>query len=386
MYERALVKTLTDRMNENDALVQILYGPRQTGKSTALTQAAGKATRPVHFVSADFGDERWLRSEWQQARNLASGSAILIVDEIQKVEGWANIVKDLWDEDRRAGTPLGVFLSGSSSLLLSSGANESLMGRFEMIHSPQWTLSECRDAFGFGLDDFLFFGGYPRAASYKDDFRRWRTYMLQSVIEPTIAQDVLAMRPVRNPTLMRSLFELGATYSGQELSLNKMLGQLQGRGNTATLAEYLGLLSTAGMLSGLPKYDPKMLKRKRSSPRLLAHDASLCTAMLGYPPEHLREDRATYGHVVETAVGCYLLNRGRTEQFEVTWWREGQREVDFVIRSGRSVTAIEVKSGAVKGLAGMAEFLELYPQAKRLVVGSPECPLKAFLLGEIDLW
>lgn len=388
MYERDIVATLRNRMQEPVGLIQVLVGPRQTGKSTALQQASSTQTAPVRFVSADMANKEWLQVEWQQARNVASaeGECIFIVDEIQKIEDWSSMVKVLWDEDRRNGLQVKVFLSGSSSLLLTKGLGDSLMGRFELIRSPQWSFRECSEAFGYGLNEYVYFGGYPRSSDFVNDESRWRQFMIDSIIEPTISQDVLALAPIKKPALMRELFSLGVQFSAQELSFNKMLGQLQDAGNTVTLAEYLRLLSAAGMLSGLQKFDLRKTSTRKSSPRLMAHDSSLQSASLGVPKEYLVANKDQWGHLVETAVGALLLHKGLAEGFEVFWWRDGNAEVDFVLQKGTAITAIEVKSGRVKGLQGMQEFLKRYPQAHRIVVGSPEVSLESFLSEEVSLF
>lgn len=388
MYARPLVEVLRKRMLEKRGLIQILTGPRQTGKSTAIKQAFEGLTLPTHSVSADFGDTSWLRTEWQQARNLAKAKdeTLLIIDEVQKIDGWSDTVKELWDEDSRDNIPLKVLLSGSSSLLLKRGTEDSLMGRFEMLFSPQWTFSECRDAFGYTLDEFIFFGGYPRAASFIHDENRWERFMRDSIIEPTISQDVLALAPIKKPSLMRALFSLGVQFSAQELSYNKMLGQLQNAGNTTTLAEYLDLLSKAGMLSGLQKFETRKTSSRKSSPRLMAHDSGLQSAMLGLQKDVLKRTKTEWGHLTETTVGAYLINRGKEEGFEVFWWREGNYEVDFILQKGIQITAIEVKSGRIKNTDGMQHFLTKRPKAHRIVIGSPNISLEDFLQGAIPLF
>lgn len=392
MYEREQVKTISQRMLETDnPLIQVVVGPRQTGKSTMLAQALSRTGVSFHSVSADdvlAPDVEWVRSEWQQARNrqkLGGAPLVFVLDEIQKVKGWPNVVKGLWDADRRDGVPLKVFLSGSSSLLLRRGLEDSLKGRFEVVRSPHWSLSECREAFGFSLDDFLFFGGFPGAARLANDEARWRAYMRDSIIEPTIANDVLEEEDIRKPALMRALFELGVLYSAQELSYNKMLGQLQDAGNTTTLAHYLTLLDKAGVLAALEKYHPKAVSRRKSSPRLMVYDTSLMTALSGRPKELLLGDKELRGHVVESAVGAYLLARAPERGFSVEWWREGTVEVDFVLRSPRGIAAVEVKSGRTKSQGGMAAFLKRYPEAVRIVVGGSAAgsvSVEDFLLGE----
>lgn len=393
MYERVMVKTLVQRMGESqNPLIQVLVGPRQTGKSTMISQALLRISLPVHSVSADdelSADEAWLRREWQQARNLQrtpSDPALLVVDEVQRVSRWEDVVKGLWDADRREGRALKVVLSGSSSLLIHRGLANSLMGRYELIRSPQWSFAECRDAFGYSLDDFLYFGGYPGSARLVGDEARWRAYLRDSVIEPTIAKDVLEREDVRKPALLRQLFLLGARYSAQELSYTKMLGQLQDAGNTATLAHYLTLLSQAGIVSGLEKYHAKELVRRKSSPRLMVHDTSLMTASSRRARATVLGDTELRGHVVESAVGAYLLQRSVAEGFEVSWWREGTNEVDFVVDDGETVVAIEVKSGRMKSQRGMAAFLDKHPGAHRLVVSggaAGACTLEDFLAGAV---
>ena len=394
MYQRKQVKTLLDRLGEDDPLIQVVVGPRQTGKSTMIAQALEATDILAHSVSAD--DELaptvdWIRTEWQQARNLqrrAGVPVILVIDEVQRVSGWPNVVKGLWDADRRQGVPLQVVLSGSSSMLLRKGLEDSLKGRFELIRSPHWGFAECRGAFGYTLDDYLVHGGFPGAARFASDERRWLAYMRDSIIEPTISRDVLENEDVRKPALMRALFDLGARFSAQELSYTKMLGRLQDAGNTTTLAHYLTLLDKAGVLRGLEKYHPKALVSRKSSPRLMVYDTGLMVAASGRRSELLLEDPELRGHLVESAVGAFLLAHAAEQGYEVFWWREGTSEVDFVLSSLSDVVAVEVKSGRTKSQGGMARFLAEYPEAQRVVVGGSAagaCSVEDFLLGRAGL-
>ena len=385
MFKRKLVAQLTERLTEPRRFMQIVAGPRQTGKTTAVTQALDELRMKTHFVSADdpgYSSTEWLRNEWEQARALAkSGGAILVVDEIQKIKGWSSIVKFLWDEDSRLGVPLKIVLTGSSSLLLQKGLAESLMGRFEILYSPHWNYAECKEAFGYNLNDFLFFGGYPGVSALIGDESRWARYMGTSIVEPTISQDVLMMEEVRKPALLRTLFILGSSYSAQELSFTKMLGQLQDAGNTVTLAHYLDLLSKANILTGLQNYSGSQIRTRKSAPRFMVYDTSLMTYANGADRRRLLDNPADRGRLVESAVGAYLLARGKEEGFEVYWWRDRGNEVDFVIKKGALLTAIEVKSGRIKSAGGSLIFRQLYPEALSLVIGSVNYGLEDFLSG-----
>jgi len=390
MFTRALVSQLADRLKERRKFIQIVVGPRQTGKTTAVVQALEQLTARQYFVSADdpnLVSAEWLRNEWQQTRALAkTGEAILVIDEVQKINQWSSIVKLLWDEDSRLRVPLKVVLTGSSSLLLQKGLAESLMGRFEILYSPHWSYTECKEAFGYSLDDFLFFGGYPGAAALIEDENRWARYMGASIVEPTISQDILMMEEVRKPALLRALFVLGSGYSAQELSYTKLLGQLQDAGNTVTLAHYLELLTRANMLTGLQNYSGNQIRARKSSPRFMVYDTSLMTYAGGSDRRRLLENAVERGRLVESAVGAYLLARGKEEGFEVYWWRERNHEVDFVIKKGSCLTAIEVKSGRVKNAGGSLLFKKLYPEALSLVIGSTNLSLESFLLGKQPLF
>lgn len=391
MYERALVGKLAERLSEPRHFIQIVTGPRQTGKSTAVSQALEKTDIPRAEFSFDRPRDRRsrkLEEVWHSARTLAQerGEAVLSLDEVQKVPDWSGTVKYLWDEDARLGVNLKVVVTGSSTLMLRKGMADSLKGRFELSQSTQWTYAECKEAFGCSLEEYLYFGGYPGAVQLRSDEGRWLAYMRDSIIEPTLSQDVLEMETVRKPALLRALFEVGAAYSAQEVSYRKLLGQLDDRGNTDTIAHYLGLLDQAGLMTGLRKYDEKVLRERASSPRLLVHDTSLMVASSGERRARLLEDRERRGHLVETAVGAYLLASASSEGFSVNWWRDGAAEVDFVVTQGRRRTAIEVKSGRIKGTRGLGEFVRRFPGTYALVVGSDEFPVEDFLLGRIPVF
>lgn len=390
-FIRPLVNTIISRISEPRSFIQIVTGPRQTGKTTAILQALEKVDIDSMYFS--FDDERHTTPEklsevWNEARDSAKTrtDSLLVLDEIQRVKQWSSSVKALWDEDSRSKRNIKVILSGSSPLLLRKGLKESLAGRFELIHSPHWSYGECRQAFDYSLEDYLYFGGYPGAARIKEDEDRWASYMREAIIEPTLTKDVLLMEEVRKPAVLTELFYLGAAYSSQEVSYRKILGQLQDAGNTDTIANYLRLLGNAGILRGLFKYDEKLLKVRGSSPRLLAFDPSLLAVASAKSREQLMNERDTYGHIIESAVGSYLLARSLSEGFDLYWWREGDREVDYIIRKGTKRTAIEVKSGRIKSRNGIKAFLESHPGTYALVVGGNDYTVEDFLLDRIPLF
>ena len=328
-------------------------------------------------------DIPWLVQAWENARKEAQRSDrgfILVLDEIHHVRGnWSRAVKGLWDKDRQEGLPLHVVLLGSAPWLMQKGLSESLMGRFETITLPHWSFPEMTAAFGFTLDEYVYFGGYPGGAPFIRDEARWRNYILNGLVEPVLERDVLALEKVKKPALLRQLFAFGSEYSGQILPYNKMLGQLQDAGNTVTLAHYLELLTHVGLIRGLHKYAGKTVAQRRSSPKLVALNTALVSALTGYTFAEAKADRSHWGRLVESAVGAHLCNTASPEM-DIYYWRQGITEVDFVVRLGRRLVAVEVKSGSRhRSVRGLDAFVGKYSDARGIVVGTGGIPLEAFL-------
>jgi hypothetical protein len=393
-FRRQQAAVLAHRLDEPRRFLQVVAGARQGGKTTLVQQVTESSGLPVHWASADepaVKGVEWLAQQWDAARltasSAASGGAVLVLDEIQKIPGWSESVKRLWDEDTRARRRLKVILLGSAPPLVQRGLAESLAGRFEIVRLPHWSFAEMREAFGWPLERFLFYGGYPGAAPLVDDPARWSRYVLDSLIETTIARDVLLLTRVDKPALLRSLFELGCRSSGQVLSFTKMLGQLTDAGNTTTLAHYLELLGAAGLLAGIPKYAGHAARQRSSSPKLQVLNTALTTAFSGRRFADARADTAFWGRIVESAVGSHLANAAQAGVCELYYWRDRGREVDFVAKAGRRLVAIEVKSGLKRtALPGMAEFGARYRLSRRLLVGADGISVEEFLARPVEHW
>ncbi len=412
-YSRKYLATLKSRLSEPPRFMIVIAGPRQIGKSTLVRQALNGM--PSTFVATDqpvsteldpFSNvttttqielgsrptEKWLINQWSQsrakARSLPAGKChILAIDEIQKIPRWSEIVKGLWDADRAEQLPLHIVLLGSSPWLMQKGLTESLAGRYEPIHMSHWSYKEMQEAFDFSLNEFIYFGGYPGSADLIKDETRWRQYVRDALIKPNIESDILQMTRVDKPALLKNLFELGAgAYSGQLVSLNKLLGQLQDAGNTVTLAHYLELLSQAGLLTGLQKYAGQELRRRASAPKFNVHNNALVSAQSKYTFEQAKNDRTYWGRLVESAVGTHLINN-KPDNTSLYYWRDSPDEVDFVLTSGEQLLAIEVKSSEdYAAPKGIQVFAEKFKNVTTIVVGADGVTLSDFLLEPIEKW
>ena len=393
MKRAQLYSQLLSRLSEPRRFIQVLAGPRQVGKTTLARQVMEASGLPAHYASADeptLRDQAWLEQQWDlariKARNHTEG-ALLVIDEIQKAARWPEVVKLLWDADTHDATPLKVVLLGSSPLLIQSGLTESLAGRFETIPVPHWSFAEVHEAFGWDLEKYLLFGAYPGAAPLADDPDRWRQYINDSLIETTLSRDILLLTRVDKPALLRRMFQLACAYSGQILAYQKMLGQLVDAGNTVTLAHYLQLLEGAGMVAGLQKFSGNQIRQRASSPKLQVLNTALMTAQSGRSSDAWRTDGDAWGRLIESAVGAHLVNTAIGTGISVTYWREQNKEVDFVIQRGGSLVAIEVKSGGRKQtLPGIAAFDKAHQPTAKLLVGGQGIPIAEFLQAPASHW
>ena len=375
MFKHPIYHIVKQRIEEPRKFIQILMGPRQVGKSTVIKQVLEDISVPYKFFAADFvpaSDSQWIANCWEAARMqqaIDGSSVLLVIDEIQKIDNWSEIVKKLWDEDSFHGRDIKVVLLGSSRILLKRGLTESLAGRFEEIRMSQWGYSEMRECFGYDLNQYLFFGGYPGSATLMHDQTRFESYIESSIVDASINKDILFDTRISKPALMRQTFEMAAAYSGRLLSLTKLLGQLQDAGNTTTLAHYMHLLKEAGLVGSLEKYAVDMARSRSSVPKFQVFDNSLKDIYLPYTFEEIRLDPAAWGTVFESGIGEYIICQSFLHRFEVFYWRERNMEVDFILRKKGVIVALEIKRNDEKTSKGLEVFCKKFKPHRALIVG-----------------
>ena len=391
MYKRRHFIELKSRLLENRNKIQVLSGPRQIGKSTLVKQVLKEIDIPYLLVSADdvsSNNSNWITETWSTARSIMKvkkyGVFILVIDEIHKIKNWSETVKKEWDADTFNDLELRVVILGSSRLLIRDGLTESLTGRYELIRMSHWSYDEMRDAFGFDLEHYIYYGGYPGGVSLINNERRWRQYMKDSIIAPAIEKDILMTKVVYKPQLMRQLFDIGCTYSGEEISLTKLLGQLQDAGNVTTLANYMTTLNESRLLCGMQKYANDNARKYNSIPKMMVYNTALLSALSNSNFEKTLTTPKVWGRWVESAIGSYLLNKADELDFKLYYWRENNNEVDFVLEQNKQCIAIEVKSGKRTINNGISIFSNKFQPRHSFIVGSDGFPVEEFLTLDIE--
>lgn len=390
MYKRSEYQIIRKRLEEPRRFIQVVMGPRQVGKSTVVKQVLQDIDLPYLLFSADnvpASNSAWVSNCWaavrSQKESKAYGSVILVIDEIQKIANWSEVVKKEWDDDTFHNLDIRVLLLGSSRVMLEKGLSESLAGRFEEIRMSHWSYAEMKECFGYTLDQYMFYGGYPGAAELIAEPDRWEQYIQSAIIDTTINKDILMDTPISKPALLRQTFELGAAYSGEVLSLSKMLGSLQDAGNTVTLAGYINLLDESGMLCGIQKYSIDTARRRASIPKLQVYNNALKAIFNPYTFEQAILDRRAWGRIFESSIGAWLVSQAFVHRFEVFYWRERDLEVDFILRKKGIVIAIEVKSNAEKNTKGLNSFKERFNPKAAFIVGDGGISPTDFLTMDI---
>jgi hypothetical protein len=390
--QRTYFKIVTERIKEPRKFIQIIEGPRQVGKSTLIKQILKTTDVPwMHFAADNVPTSQnyWISDCWSAARNKMAvenlSELLLVIDELQKLTNWAEAVKKEWDADTFNDVNIKVILLGSSRVRLEKCLSESLKGRFEVIRMPNWSFQEMQEAFGMSMDEYIYFGGYPGSADLRHDLDRWQEYIKSSIIDATINNDILIDTPISKPYLLRQTIELSSAYSGQMLSLTKMIGQLQDAGNTTTIANYLNLLKQSGMVCGLQKFTLDQARRRASVPKYQVFNNALMSLYSEHDFSSARQDHRFWGRVVESAAGAHILNCAYTNNFEVFYWREENLEVDFVIKKNSRIIAIEVKSNNEKDTAGLHAFEERFHPYRNMIVGEGGVTLESFFKTDLKV-
>ena len=368
-FERSIDRDSANQiLDPSMPFIQVLMGPRQVGKSTFVDEVVKGWKGKKIVETADrvvTPTTEWIEFLWQRAREL-DGPVFLAIDEIQKIKGWADAIKPLFDKDRN-NPNLRVLVTGSASLTIQTGLNDSLAGRYELIRYPHWGFDDCKKAFDWDFATYLKFGGYPAPSRMISNVERWQNYMKDSIVEPVLGRDLQTIVNLQKPALLRQLFELVMSFPAQEISYQKLLGQLQDRGNAATIKHYLNVLEGGFLIKVLQKFSTNQIQTKSSTPKILPLAPALVHAFSD--PTSVDREPEWKGRLLEVAVGAHLERLGG----EVFYWREGNEEVDFVVKKNRIVIGIEVKSGRRKSERGLMKFKARFPQAKTMLLDWQAC-------------
>ena len=127
-----------------------------------------------------------------------------------------------------------------------------------------------------------------------------------------------------------------------------------------------------------------MARRKASIPKLQVYNNALKLAYLNTTFENAITDRRLWGSIFESGIGTYLINQGFKHRFDVLYWRERNLEVDYILKKGSSVVAIEVKSNSEKRTDGLDMFRIKFSPKRAFIVGDGGIAPEEFMTMDIN--
>ena len=351
------IQTLKSNFSAGN-LIQVIQGPRQVGKTTGVLYFLQSQRKSYHYISADGvleNETSWILSEWQKACD--KKVTYFVIDEIQKITNWSEIIKKIWDEKLRSSQyeKIRFILLGSSSLKIQKGLTESLTGRFQIINVYHWNFLETKKLISISLENFLKIGGYPGSYKFIRNKSMFESFIKSSIIEPVINMDILPFSSIQKPALFKQVFNILCNYPAQEISYTKLLGQLQDRGNTDLIKTYISLYEKAFLFKSLEKFSSKAVKIKASAPKILP--LSPCFFLLS-------QQNQLPSRIFEATVGAQLLRLPG----DLYYWREKNKEVDFVFYFKHKIYGVEVKFGKKKSFSGMEFFLNKFKGARPVFI------------------
>ena len=354
--ERALMFRDTD-------LVKVVTGVRRCGKSSLLQlvreRIEGEGAPGRSFASLNLEDrESGVRTdgdlyEWCKS-HMGAGRTYLFLDEIQRIEGWHDVVNSL-----RVGFDCDIYLTGSNAFLLSGELATYLSGRYVEVKMLPLTFREYADFCGLRpaegnsimlrdggdpvlTDDlvmrYLRFGGMPAIASLATTQAQHEAY-LSSLYETVVVRDILdrernaTERAIRNPDLLRLVCEFLADNVGNTMSANSMAATLSRTAKVTdkTVTAYVKALNDAYAFYPAKRYDLHGKAVLRTLPKQYIVDIGLRSYLMGYRGSDV-------GRVFENAVYLQLLHDG----WSVHVGKLYQKEVDFVCLREGEVLYVQV--------------------------------------------
>jgi uncharacterized protein len=328
IYERKIQTQIEKYLFKKRAIV--LYGARQTGKTTLVKNIMGKFSKKktLYLDGEDPANIENLSSATVESlKNLYGEIDLLIIDEAQKVKNIGQTLKLFVDHFPQTQ----IIATGSSSFELSNEIIEPLTGRkFEFYLYPialsEIITTSSRAEVDLKIDEYLKYGMYPAVLNNSGELKE---KILKELTGSYLFKDILVFENIRNPDLLRKLLQLIALQIGSEVSLHELATSLGVDKNTVD--RYLDLLEKAYIIFRLPALSKNQRKEIVKKKKIFFYDLGIRNTLVqNYAPLHLRTDSGGIWENFCVAERMkFLLNQDNARN--MYFWRnyDGQ-EIDLV--------------------------------------------------------
>lgn len=342
LIERELEKILKKELLESKKIV-ILYGARQTGKTTISNQVLGKIKGKILKVNAD--EQRYIdilsSRNFQKMELLIGGYDILFIDEAQRIPDIGINLKIIHDNK----PDLKIMVTGSSSFGLANKVKEPLTGR-TIIHTLYpisiKELNSYNSLFDIHnrLEEFLLYGMYPGILLLKSGMNKEK--YLRELSSSYLYKDIFELSSIRNTSLLRDLLRLLALQIGNEVSLNEIASNL--KISQETVNSYISLLEQAFIVFRLNGFSRNLRKEISKRDKIYFWDLGVRNTLINnFFSITMRTDVGAMWENFIIAERLKFLSNNSIYASSYFWRTYTGAELDYVEEQGSSLYAYEIK-------------------------------------------
>lgn len=369
--QKEIYQSVVSALANNNSKILIVEGPRQAGKTTMVQRALNELGLKATYANADneYTDNRlFIHNAWEKKRRSAN-SQLIVLDNIQHIRNWSTLLQAEYEADMAIGKqPRVVLIAASCAPFYRDMETDFMQQNSTILRLSLWTWADMRDAFGWSLDQYIFFGGYPGLGEIVAKGRPWRNYVRSKLIEPALTNDILIDVRLYKPHVLLQILEEGISYQGEVRSLNGILENTDGAGNTIILSTYLEFLHNAHILYAIRKYSEMMDRRRASIPKMQVHGNAIAAYYKNWRfPKTLQQDKKRH-EILLSAVGAHLLNRSFLEGYKITCFWDRYSSIDFIISDSRG-RDILINLCRPKADNALAYFTRHYGSFRTILVG-----------------
>jgi uncharacterized protein len=356
MIERTLLQVLEKRIDHKKAI--LIFGPRQTGKTTLAKALTSQLKQPVEYFNGDTAVTKSLWNTENMAALIQSFGAkkIVILDEAQMIEQVGLICKQLID----ANLGIQFIITGSSSLTIADKTQEPLTGRkweyfLYPISAAELMTYQGVLAFLESLPQYLVYGMYPEVVTHLPDAKE----IITNIASSYLYKDVLALVGLKKPQLLEKILKALALQVGNEVSLNELASLVSA--DVKTVDSYIYLLEQVFVVYRLGTISRNERNEISTKKKIYFYDNGIRNALLGnFAPLTTRQDIGVLWENFLMAERKKLLSYNGFHGRTYFWRNKQQAEIDYVEEIDGRVYAYEFKWNPLAKVKFSASFTGKY--------------------------